>query len=136
MAKWLKRIRAAIGMGVVWGVAWLGAGLVMLLIVGPGAADVPFPLFFGFLGFLAGATFSGILGLVGRRRRFEEMSLAGFAGWGALGGLLLSGIVNLIAGPGGDMLVVAPVFAIAGAISAMGTLMLARRAEESRVLES
>jgi len=136
MAKWLKRIRAAIGMGVVWGVAWLGAGLVMLLIVGPGAADVPFPLFFGFLGFLAGATFSGILGLVGRRRRFEEMSLAGFAGRGALGGLLLSGIVNLIAGPGGDMLVVAPVFAIAGAISAMGTLMLARRAEESRVLES
>jgi hypothetical protein len=58
------------------------------------------------------------------------MSLPRFAGWGALGGLLLSVIVNLVAGPGGDMLVVAPVFALAGAISAMGTLALARRAEE------
>lgn len=114
----------------VWGLAWLGAGLVLLLIVGSGAADVPFPLFFGFLGFLAGATFSGILGVLGRRRRFGEMSLTRFALWGALGGLLLSFIVNLAAGPGGDMLVVGPVFALAGAISAMGTLALARRAEE------
>jgi hypothetical protein len=130
MKNWLTRIRAAIGVGVVWGLAWLGAGLLLLLVVGFGAADVPFPLFFGFLGFLAGATFSGILGIVGRRRRFGEMSLPRFAGWGALGGLLLSVIVNLVAGPGGDMLVVAPVFALAGAISAMGTLALARRAEE------
>ena len=130
MKNWLTRIRAAIGVGVVWGLAWLGAGLLLLLVVGFGAADVPFPLFFGFLGFLAGAAFSGILGILGRRRRFGEMSLPRFAGWGALGGLLLSVIVNLVAGPGGDMLVVAPVFALAGAISAMGTLALARRAEE------
>lgn len=135
MGKWMRRIRAAAGLGLVWGVAWLGAGLVLLLIVGVGAADVPFPLFFGFLGFLAGATFSGILGMLGRRRRFEEMSLPRFAGWGALGGLLLSEVVNLVAGPGGNMLIVAPVFALAGAISAMGTLMLARRAEESKMLE-
>ena len=126
----MRRIRAAVGVGVVWGVAWLGVGLVLLLIVGFGAADVPFPLFFGFLGFLAGATFSGLLGILGRRRRFGEMSLPRFAVWGALGGLVLSVIVNFVAGPGGDMLVVAPVFALAGAISAMGTLALARRAEE------
>ena len=130
MKNWLRPVRAAIGVGVVWGLAWLGAGLILLLIVGFGAADVPFPLFFGLLGFLAGATFSGILGILGRRRRFGEMSLPRFAGWGALGGLLLSVIVNLAAGPGGDMLVVAPVFALAGAISAMGTLALARRVEE------
>ena len=126
----MRRIRGAVGVGVVWGVAWLGVGLVLLLIVGFGAADVPFPLFFGFLGFLAGATFSGILGILGRRRRFGEMSLPRFAVWGALGGLLLSVIVNFAAGLGGDMLVVASVFALAGAISAMGTLALARRAEE------
>lgn len=130
MKNWMRRIRAAVGVGVVWGVAWLGVGLVLLLIVGFGAADVPFPLFFGFLGFLAGATFSGLLGILGRRRRFGEMSLPRFAVWGALGGLVLSVIVNFVAGPGGDMLVVAPVFALAGAISAMGTLALARRAEE------
>ena len=130
MKKWLRRLRGAIGMGLTWAAAWFGAGMVLLLVVGVGAADVPFPLFFGFLGFLAGATFSGILGIFARRRRFDEMSLPRFAVWGALGGLLLSGIVALAAGPGAEILVLGPVFAAAGAISAAGTLALARRAEE------
>ena len=130
MKKWLRRLRGAIGMGLTWAAAWFGAGMVLLLVVGVGAADVPFPLFFGFLGFLAGATFSGILGIFARRRRFDEMSLPRFAVWGALGGLLLSGIVALAAGPGAEILVLGPVFAVAGAISAAGTLALARRAEE------
>lgn len=130
MKKWLRRLRGAIGLGLVWAAAWFAAGMVLLLVVGVGAADVPFPLFFGLLGFLAGATFSGILGIFARRRRFDEMSLPRFAGWGALGGLLLSGIVALAAGPGAELLVLGPVFAAAGAISAAGTLALARRAEE------
>jgi hypothetical protein len=109
--------------------------MLLLLVVGLDAADVPFPLFFGFLGFLAGATFSGILGLLARRRRFDELSLPRFAGWGALGGLLLSGVVSLAVGPGA-FLVLAPVFAAAGAISASGTLALARRAEGRELLES
>lgn len=136
MKKWLRRLRGAIGMGLTWGAAWFGAGLVLLLFVGVGAADVPFPLFFGFLGFLAGATFSGILGIFARRRRFDEMSLPRFAGWGALGGLLLSGVVALAAGPGAELLVVGPVFATAGAISAAGTLALARRGEERELLDA
>jgi len=127
--KWLSRIRAAIGIGLTWAIAWFGAGMVLLLVVGVGAADVPFPLFFGLLGFLAGAMFSGLLGIFARRRRFDQLSLPRFAGWGALGGLLLSGVVNLAAGPGGEILVLAPVFALSGAISAAGTLALARRAE-------
>ena len=130
MKKWLRRLRGAIGMGLAWAAAWFAAGLVLLLVVGFGAADVPFPLFFGFLGFLAGATFSGVLGIFARRRRFDEMSLPRFAGWGALGGLLLSGIVAVAAGPDAELLVLGPVFAAAGAISAAGTLALARRGEE------
>jgi hypothetical protein len=135
MQKWVRRIRGAIGVGLTWAVAWFLAGMLLLLVVGFGAADVPFPLFFGFLGFLAGATFSGILGLLAGRRRFDEMSLPRFAGWGALGGLLLSGIVSLAAGPG-NLVVLAPVFGLAGAISASGTLALARRAEERELLET
>jgi len=95
---------------------------------------VPFPLFFGLLGFLAGATFSGLLGVFARRRRFEQLSVMRFAGWGALGGVLLAGVVNLVAGPGGELLVVVPVFALAGAISAAGTLALARKAERQEFL--
>lgn len=130
MKQWLRRIRGAIGMGLTWAAAWFGAGLILLLVVGVGAADVPFPLFFGLLGFLAGAAFSGVLGIVDGRRRFDQMSLPRFAGWGALGGLLLSGVLVLAAGLGGEFLVLGPVFALAGAGSAAGTLALARRADE------
>jgi hypothetical protein len=130
VSKWSKRIRAAIGLGLTWGAAWFGAGMVLLLIVGFGAADVPFPLFFGLLGFLAGAAFSGILGVLGRRRNFDQMSIPHFAVWGALGGLLVAAIVSLAAGPPADFATVAAVFAGAGAISAAGTLALARRSQE------
>ncbi len=134
--KWLKRIRGAIGMGLTWALAWFGAGLMLLLVVGVGAADVPFPLFFALLGFLAGVTFSGVLVIVEGRRRCDQMSLPRFAGWGAVGGLLLSGIFAWAAGLGGEFLVLGPVFALAGAGSAAGTLALARRAEERAFLDA
>jgi hypothetical protein len=104
--------------------------MILLLIVGIGAADVPFPLFFGLLGFLAGATFSGILALLAGRRTFDQMSLPRFAIGGALGGLVLAGVVNLAAGPGPELMVVGPIFALAGAVSAAGTLAIARKAEK------
>jgi len=136
MKKWLRRIRAAIGIGLTWAIAWFGAGMILLLVVGFGAADVPFPLFFALLGFLAGVTFSGVLGIVEGRRRFDQMSLPRFAGWGAVGGLLLSGIFAWAAGLGGEFLVLGPVFALAGAGSAAGTLALARKAEQRELLDT
>ncbi|MBM4188860.1 MAG: hypothetical protein FJ206_16265 [Gemmatimonadetes bacterium] len=129
----MRRIRGAIGIGLAWAAAWFGAGMALLLVVGIGAADVPFPLFFGLLGFLAGATFSGLLGVLARRRRFDQLSLPRVAAWGALGGVLLAGVVYLSAGPGAELLVLGPVFALAGAISATATLALAR-GEDRRVL--
>jgi hypothetical protein len=135
MRGWGRRIRAAIGVGLTWGAAWLAVGLVLLAIVGPHAADVPFPLFFGLLGFLAGAAFSGLLGMIGSRRKFEEQSMGRFAGWGALGGTLVALLVNWAAGPSGDMLMLVPLFAAASATCAMGTLVLARRAERQVLVE-
>lgn len=134
--KWLRRIRAAIGIGLTWAAAWFAAGMILLLIVGPDAADVPFPLFFGLLGFLTGATFSLVLGIVARRRRFDQMSLPRFAGWGAIGGLSLSGILIWTAGPDAEFLVLGPVFSLAGAISAAGTLAVARRAEGRALVDA
>ncbi|MFN2399411.1 MAG: hypothetical protein ABR543_12325 [Gemmatimonadaceae bacterium] len=133
MKKWVRRIRAAVGMGLTWGAAWFGAGIMLLLVSGFDA-DVPFPLLFALLGFVAGITFSGILGVIEGRRRFDQMSLPRFAGWGAVGGLLLSGIFVLAVALGGEslwgeILVLGPVFALAGAASAAGSLALARMAE-------
>ena len=124
----MRWLRGAIGMGLTWAIGWFAAGMVFRLIVGPGADDVPFPIRFGLVGFLAGITFSGVLAVVERRRRFDQMSLPRFAGWGALGGLLLFGAFALTAGPAGEPLVMAPLFAFAGAGSATGTLALARKA--------
>ncbi len=135
MKKWLRRIRGAIGIGLTWAAAWFGAGLILLLVVGVGAADVPFPLFFGLLGFLAGVTFSGVLGIVEGRRRFDQMSLPRFAVWGGVGALLLSGIFVLAAGLGGEILILGPVFALSGAGCAAGSLALARMAEDRELLD-
>lgn len=128
----LRRLRAAVVIGALWAGVWFTVGMVLLLIVGFGAADVPFPLFFGFLGFLAGAIFSGVLGLIERRRSFGQLSLPRIAGWGGLGGILLAVIVTLLAGPGPELTVILPVFGLAGAASAAGTLALARRAGAPR----
>lgn len=132
MSTWVRRIRGAVGMGLTWAAAWFGAGMVLLLIVGPDAADVPFPLGFGFLGFLAGVTFSAVLGVAERRRTFRQMSLPRFAIWGGLGGLLFAGPFVLAAGLGaGAFLGLGALFAAAGAACAAGSLALARTAEEA-----
>jgi hypothetical protein len=92
-------------------------------------ADAPFPLIFGVLGFIAGVIFSAILALTEGRRGFDQMSLQRFAVWGATGGLLLSAVFAKAASlDWGDVLVIAPTFAVACAVCASGSLALARRA--------
>src|SRR5512138_1865171 len=128
MRKWLRRIRGAIGMGFTWGAACSGAGIV-LAVVTRFKADAPFPLVFGVLGFFAGVTFSALLALTEGRRRFDQMSLPRFAAWGAGGGLLLSALFAKAASLGwGDVLAIAPTFALASAVCASGSLAVARRA--------
>lgn len=129
MRKWLRRIRGSIGMGLTWAVAWSAAGSVPRWVFGFNA-DVPFPLVFGVLGFIAGIIFSGLLVLAEGRRRFGQMTLSRFAAWGAMGGLLVSGLFARAASLGwGDVLVVASTLAVASAVCASGSLALARRAK-------
>ena len=134
MKKWLRRIRGMVGMGVIWGMVWFAAGLLVLLaifLVGAPGADVPFPIGFGLLGFCAGVTFSGILGVIEGRRRFDQMSLLRFGVLGGAGGLLFSGIFIFMTDLGWDVLVVlGPVFTLSGVGWAAGSLALARIAEE------
>jgi len=128
IGKWLRRIRGAIGMGVVWGAAWSGAGFALAVVTGF-KADAPFPLIFGVLGFFAGVIFSAFLALIAGRRKFDQMSLPRFAAWGAVGGLLLSAVFAKAASLGwGDVLAIVPTFALASAVCASGSLAVARRA--------
>src|SRR5881392_1347458 len=128
MGKWLRRIRGSIGMGFTWAAAWAGAGFV-LAVVTRFRADAPFPLVFGVLGFIAGVIFSALLALIEGGRTLDQMSLPRFAGWGAVGGLLLSALFARAASLGwGDVLAVAPTFALACAVCASGSLAMARRA--------
>lgn len=128
MQNLLRRIRGAIGMGIAWGAAWSVAGFVLAVLTGF-KADAPFPLVFGVLGFAAGVIFSAFLALTGGRRRFDQMSLGRFAASGAFGGLLLSALFAKAASLGwGDVLAIAPTFALASAVCASGSLAVARRA--------
>jgi hypothetical protein len=115
-------------MGFTWAAAWFVAGLVPRWLFGFNT-DVPFPLVFGVLGFIAGVIFSGLLMLTEGRRGFEQLTLSRFAAWGAVGGFLLSAIFTRAASLGwADAIAIAPTFAVASAICASGSLALARRA--------
>ena len=99
MKEWLIRTRGAVGMGLTWAAEWALAGL--LIGIGskllPGLPwrwffdifDAPLPAL-AIPGFFGGIFFSVVLGIAGRHRRFHELSLPVFVGWGALGGLLLT----------------------------------------------
>jgi hypothetical protein len=128
VGKWMRRIRGVIGIGVTWAAAWALVGSVPRWLFGFNT-DAPFPIIFGVLGFIAGVIFSGLLMLAEGRRGFDEMKISRFAAWGGVGGVLLSAIFTRIASLGfGEVLVIVPTFAVACAISASGSLALARRA--------
>jgi hypothetical protein len=129
MRKWLRRIGGAIGMGLTWAAAWGVAGMVPRWLFGFNT-DVPFPLVFGVLGFIAGVTFFGFLLLFERRHGLDQMTFPRFAAWGGISGLLLSAVFARAASLGAaDVLMIAPTFAVACAVCASGSLALAKRAE-------
>lgn len=128
MRNWGRRVRGTIGMGLSWAAAWSFVGLVPRWLFGFNT-DAPLPLIFGVLGGFAGVTFSAVLMLTEGRRRFDQMSLPRFAGWGVVCGLLLAAVfAKLVHFGWGDVLVVAPTFALASAVCASATLAVARQA--------
>jgi hypothetical protein len=123
-------------MGFTWGAAWSAAGFVPRWLFGINS-DLPFPLLFGGLGFIAGVSFSGLLVLTEGRRTLDQMSLRRLAGWGAMGGLLFSALFVRGASLGwGEVLAITTTFALACAVSASGSLALARRAVRRELPDS
>ena len=136
MRKGLRRIRGAIGMGFTWAAALSAVGLVPRWVFGVNT-DVPIPLVFGVFGFIAGVTFSALLVLTEGHRSFDQLSIRRLAGWGAIGGLLLSAVwANAVSLRWGEVLAIAPAFALACAVCAAGSLAVARRAVRRELPDS
>jgi hypothetical protein len=116
-------------MGLTWAAVLSAVGGVPRWVFGV-ETDVPIPLVLGVFGFVAGVTFAALLLLTERRRSFDQLSMRRFAGWGAIGGLLLSAIwARAMALRWGEVLAIAPTFALTCAACAAGSLAVARRAE-------
>lgn len=150
MNHWMRRLRGAIGMGLTWALAWALGGILIgaLSLLGPSSFwdavfrifDAPLPAL-ALPGFVGGVLFSGVLGVAGRHRRFDQLSLSRFAVWGALGGLLLALVPTALVLAGLAQLgqpdaslswltvVIAVPFMALSAASAAGTLWLARKSE-------
>jgi len=142
MKKWLRRIRGAIGTALTWAAGWSITGAIFGAVTWALGIDPPSAIFwvgasFAVLGFIGGAIFSTVLGLVEGRRRFDQMSLPRFTAWGTLGGLLVASLLifqGLVTGP--TQAIGLGVVILLGAGSASGSLALARRAEDHELLES
>ena len=141
MSAWVRRIRGAVGMGLTWAGAWFGLwasiGIVSLVVNGGAAVDalldtVMFPL----AGFVAGTTFSVVLSVAERRHRFDQVSIPRFAGWGAVGGLLMFGLAGGAGAGIYGVVVNGSIMALLCSASAAGSLMLARRADDHELLEA
>ena len=137
MTKWPRRVRGVVGMGLIWAVGGAGVGGVIELLdnVLPGglamagAVDM-WPQTLAIPSFMGGLLFGVVLGVAGARRRFHELSLPLFAGWGALAGLLLS-TYAVSRGAPGFFLGIATAW---GAVAAAGSLALARAGERPAAL--
>jgi hypothetical protein len=137
MKRWLRRVRAALGMGLLWAAGGAGVGGLIELLdnVLPGgfpmasAVDM-WPQTLAIPFFLGGVLFSVVLGIAGRRRRFDQLSLPQFSAWGALAGLLL----GLLPVSRGAPAVFLAVTTLVSAVAAAGSLALARRAENRELL--
>ena len=140
MKGWLRPIFGAVGMGLIWAAIWAAAGALIgnvdlsgsldQLWVGPEIGVHP--------GFVAGVVFSAVLGIAARPRRFDELSLSMVVACGGMVGLLLGVLPLAINEPPGE----SPLWLVAGvvigsmtlmsAVSAAGSLALARRARTGR----
>ena len=137
MKKFMRRIRGAVGMGLVWAIGGLGVGGLIELLANvlpggfpPSSAVDMWPQLLAMVGFLGGTIFATVLGIASGRRRFDELSLPGFTLLGAVAGLLLGGVTVAL----GSGIPFVGFTTVLSAVGAASSLMLARRAEKRELL--
>ena len=136
MKPWMRRVRAAVVLGLAWAVVWGPVAVVVGLIIDPdGSMDEMWIAAGAYAGFIGGVVFSMLLAAVARRRTLRELSLARVAAWGAAAGVLVGTVPFLLGTPAAGVSLWALGGAIIGSItvlsaaSAAGSLALARRGE-------
>lgn len=142
MKPWVKRVRAAVVNGLIWAVVWAPLGVLVGLVVDPDdSLDEMWFLVFGYPGFLGGVLFSVVLALIERTRRVDDLSLPRVGAWGAVAGLLVGTLPFLLGTPTSRLPLVVLAGTVIGsttllsAISAAGTLAVARKARAARRLD-
>lgn len=142
---WLRRIRGAAGMGLMWALGWaiVGGGVMEAFVDPQGEILDMWPQTLAIPGFLGGVVFSILLGMTEGHRRFEELSVRRFGALGALSGVLL-GALAMGAGAGAGsalapwlraLVIIGPI-TLLSTTSACGALVLARMAERRALLEA
>lgn len=129
MPIWAKRVRATLGMGVLWAAGGFGVGGVIELLdnVLPGGLAMAsrvdmWPQTLMIPGFIGGVIFALVLMVAARRQRVDELSMPTFAAMGAVSGLALGVIAMTIGAP----VMFLAIMTLAGTAAATGSLLLAR----------
>jgi hypothetical protein len=143
MKKWLRRIRGAVVMGLTWAAVWAPVAVLLGVVVDPdGSMDEMWVAIGGYAGFLGGVVFGSVLGILGRRRRFDELSLPRFIAWGAIAGFVAGALPFAIGEPTNRIplwllgSIVIGSLTLLSALSAAGSLMLARMSEKRQMLQA
>lgn len=128
MTGWWRRLRGALGLGVVWA----GGGAVVGGLIEAIANFVPvlnridmwIPML-ALPGFIGGVIFATALGIAARGRTFNDLSFPGMVALGLLGGVVLGG---LLVGTGAPPMILVPTTVLSGVGAAL-SLGLGRMAE-------
>lgn len=133
--RFLKRVRGAIVLGLIWGIGWgiIGGGIMETIFDPHGRIADIWPMIFAIPGFLGGVLFSVVFAIGERNRRFDELSVRRFGTWGAVAGALLTVPATALLGLGPWISIP---LTLLGAASAAGSLVLARRADNRQRLHA
>jgi len=135
----LRRIRGAGIIAVLWGIAWLAAGIALGLLMqwvgffDTGLLGLSFLGFWTGIGVLSGAVFAALLATLERNQTLERLSARRVAVWGALGGATVPVLSTLAVlamtnvSLTGEALPVFLAMAALGIACALATLWIARR---------
>ena len=143
---WLRRARGALGVGLAWAVLWWIVGTILSPYLRT-LANAPPPqsiaeaildgALIGWYGFLAGITFSFVLGVAGRRRSFRDLTTSRIMKYAFTSSALLMGppMIYMLAARADGWRLQDAVYISGGVIltaaCSVATLVAARRARAS-----